>query len=80
VTASAFGAFSVVSIYKENEKFFDNILMPLVHTLNPETSHKLAIIASKYGLFPKSSYEDPTTLVRYLSVPYHSVNYLRCKV
>lgn len=62
VTAGAFGAFSAISIYKENEKFFDSILMPLVHTLNPETSHKVAIIASKYGLFPKSSYEDPATL------------------
>lgn len=73
VTAGAFGAFSAVSIYKENEKFFDSILMPLVHTLNPETSHKVAIIASKYGLFPKSSYEDPATLVRYSSVSYYSV-------
>lgn len=80
MTTGAFGAFSVVSIYKGNEKFFDSILMPLVHTLNPETSHKVAIIASKYGLFPKSSYEDPATLVRYSSVPYYSVNYPRCKV
>jgi hypothetical protein len=65
VTTSAFGAFSAISIYKGNEKFFDSIVMPVVHTLNPETSHRIAIIASKYGLFSRSSYEDPVTLVRY---------------
>jgi dihydroorotate dehydrogenase len=64
VTTGAFGAFSAISIYKGNEKFFDSILMPLIHTLNPETSHNVAVIASKYGLFPRSSYEDPVTLVR----------------
>jgi dihydroorotate dehydrogenase len=68
VTAGAFGAFSTISIYRGNEKFFDNILMPLVHTLNPETSHKVAIIALKYGLFPRSTYKDPVTLVRYSQV------------
>jgi dihydroorotate dehydrogenase len=65
VTTSAFGAFSAISIYKGNEKFFDSIVMPVVHTLNPETSHKIAIVASKYGLFSRSSYEDPVTLVRH---------------
>jgi hypothetical protein len=65
VTTGAFGAFSAISIYRGNEKFFDSIVMPLVHTLNPETSHKIAIIASKYGLFSRSSYDDPVTLVRY---------------
>lgn len=65
MTTSAFGAFSAISIYKGNEKFFDSIVMPVVHTLNPETSHRIAIIASKYGLFSRSSYEDPVTLVRY---------------
>jgi hypothetical protein len=65
VTTGAFGAFSAISIYRGNEKFFDNIVMPLMHTLNPETSHKIAIIASKYGLFSRSSYKDPVTLVRY---------------
>lgn len=68
MTTGAFGAFSAVSIYKGNEIFFDNILMPLVHTLNPETSHKVAIITSKYGFFPRSCYEDPLTLVRFSQV------------
>lgn len=65
VTTSAFGAFSAISIYRGNEKFFDSFVMPVVHTLNPETSHRIAIIASKYGLLSRSSYEDPVTLVRY---------------
>ncbi|KAJ9593214.1 hypothetical protein L9F63_015239, partial [Diploptera punctata] len=62
VTSAAFGAFSAISIYKGDEKYYDNILMPLVHKLNPETSHNIAILASKYGIIPKSRFEDPTTL------------------
>jgi hypothetical protein len=75
VTTGAFGAFSAISIYRGNETFFDNILMPLVHILNPETSHKVAISALKYGLFPRSSCKDPVTLVSYSEVD-HSVSCL----
>lgn len=62
VTSGAFGTFSAVSIYKGDEKFYDNFLMPLIHKLNPETSHNVAILASKYGLIPRSQYEDPVSL------------------
>ena len=65
VTSGAFATFSAISLYRGDEKYYDNILMPLVHKLNPETSHNIAILASKYGLIPRSRYEDPVTLVRF---------------
>ena len=64
VTAGAFGTFSTISIYRGDEKYYDNFLMPLIHKLNPETSHNVAVLASKYGLIPRTQYEDPMTLVR----------------
>ncbi|XP_059472910.1 dihydroorotate dehydrogenase (quinone), mitochondrial [Neocloeon triangulifer] len=62
VSAGGFGAFSALSIYNENEDFYDNIFMPLVRKLDPETSHNLAIAACKYKLFPKSRFVDPSSL------------------
>ncbi|GLV43747.1 Dihydroorotate dehydrogenase [Carabus blaptoides fortunei] len=62
VTISGTGVFAGVCIYKGNEKFYRNIVMPAVHMLDPETTHTLGIIANKYNLFPKSYYEDPPSL------------------
>ncbi|XP_065341134.1 dihydroorotate dehydrogenase (quinone), mitochondrial isoform X1 [Cloeon dipterum] len=62
VTGGGFGAFSAISIYNEDEKFYDNIFMPLVQRLDPETSHNFAIFACKYKLFPKSKFQDPESL------------------
>nr|CAD7573149.1 unnamed protein product [Timema californicum] len=62
VTSSAVGLCSAVSIYRENERFYDGVLMPLIQVLDPETSHNLAIAVSKYGLFPKSKYKDSDSL------------------
>lgn len=56
----------VINIYKGNEKFYDNFLMPTIHKfLSPELSHQLAIFACKHKLFPKQSNIDPDTLVLY---------------
>jgi hypothetical protein len=63
VSAGGFGAFSALSIYKEDEQFYDNFLMPLTRMLDAETSHNYAIAACKYKLFPKSRFKDPETLV-----------------
>nr|CAD7590299.1 unnamed protein product [Timema genevievae] len=62
VTSSAVGLCSALSIYRENERFYDGVLMPLMQVLDPETSHNLAITVSKYGLFPKSKYKDTDSL------------------
>lgn len=57
------GVFSALNIYQENERFYEQILLPLTHVLSPETSHNIAIVASKYGLIPRSRYKDTDTLV-----------------
>jgi len=65
VSAGGFGTFSLISIYNEDERFYDNICMPLVRKLDPETSHNFAIAACKYKLFPKSKFNDPDSLVSF---------------
>ncbi|KAG8235324.1 hypothetical protein J437_LFUL003607, partial [Ladona fulva] len=62
VSSGGFGVFSALNIYNENEQFYKNIVMPVVHRFNPETSHKLAVMAAKYGVIPKTKYKDPPTL------------------
>lgn len=39
--------------------------MPIIHLLPPETSHNLAVIASKYKLIPSSKYKDDEILVSF---------------
>lgn len=60
-TGSAFG-YSGLCIYQHNEKFYENVLLPAVHTLDPEFSHKLAVKVNKYGLLPRSKYVDQPVL------------------
>ena len=52
-------------VYRENEKFYDNILMPFFRTFNPETAHQLAIQAAKYNLVPKAKLKESKILVRF---------------
>lgn len=56
-------SFCGICIYKGDQKFYKEYLMPVIHFLDPEQAHRLAIWASKYRLLPKSSYEDPDVLV-----------------
>ncbi|KAG5876825.1 hypothetical protein JTB14_014155 [Gonioctena quinquepunctata] len=36
--------------------------MPVVHKIDPENAHRLAVLASKYRLIPKSKYSDNDSL------------------
>jgi dihydroorotate dehydrogenase len=63
VACGAVGAFTAMSIYNENEQFYDDFLMPMIHMLDPETSHNVALTACKYKLFPKSKFKDLPSLV-----------------
>lgn len=56
--------FSAINVYRGNDKFYRDFVMPLIHQLDPERAHELAIFASKYRLIPKSHYDDPDSLVR----------------
>ncbi|RZF37905.1 hypothetical protein LSTR_LSTR005405 [Laodelphax striatellus] len=62
VSSGGFSAFSAVSIYKGSEKYYENVLQPIVQKLDPELSHKLAVFVSKYQLIPQSKYKDPVDL------------------
>ncbi|KAK4887520.1 hypothetical protein RN001_003791 [Aquatica leii] len=59
---ASYGTFAVVSVYKGNERFYKEVIMPLVHRLDPERAHELAIFMAKYRFVPKNIYEDPEVL------------------
>lgn len=54
--------FAGYNLYYGNEKFYDDILIPLSHCFSPETAHNLAVQASKYNLIPRSHFKDPECL------------------
>ncbi|XP_012062410.1 PREDICTED: dihydroorotate dehydrogenase (quinone), mitochondrial [Atta cephalotes] len=62
VTSSAAALFGGISLYQGNEKFYNDVAIPLVQLINPEIAHKLALITLKYGLVPKQKTNDPTLL------------------
>lgn len=61
VSAGAGVFFVSLNIYKGNEKFYNNYFMPVVQKIPPEMSHRLAVLACKYKMFPESK-TDPATL------------------
>nr|XP_018897326.1 PREDICTED: dihydroorotate dehydrogenase (quinone), mitochondrial [Bemisia tabaci] len=63
VSTGGFTTFSALNIYNENEKYYENFIVPLMHKVSPETAHNLTIKALKYGLIPKSKFVDPPSLV-----------------
>jgi hypothetical protein len=63
VTAAGAGVFAGISIYKGNEEFYKDFLMPFSRLLPPEVSHNLAVLACKYKIFPVQKDNDPQSLV-----------------
>ncbi|XP_037780154.1 dihydroorotate dehydrogenase (quinone), mitochondrial-like [Penaeus monodon] len=43
-----------ISLYFKNEKFYDTWVMPIFHSVDPETAHNLAVMAAKYNLVPEA--------------------------
>lgn len=69
VTSCSGVIFSGLCYYRNDEGFFDNIAMPLTRKLfDAETAHRLAVLACKWNVLPANNYEDPKTLVRFLSL------------
>jgi len=62
VTSSAVALFGGISLYQGNEKFYNDVAIPLVQLIDPETAHKLAVKTLKYGLVPKQKTEDSSLL------------------
>lgn len=63
VSFGGFGVYTAINIYKGNQSFYKNYVVPLAHLLDPESAHRLAVFAGKHRLLPKSSYADPDVLV-----------------
>lgn len=66
VTLGGVCTFVGINLYKGNEQFYKDVVMPMVHVLEPEKAHRLAIWASKYRMVPKSRFEDVDVLVFYI--------------
>lgn len=62
VTGSAVALFGGISLYQSNEKFYNEVAIPMTHLLDPETAHNLAVKILKWGLVPRQKTEDPRTL------------------
>ncbi|XP_011309683.1 dihydroorotate dehydrogenase (quinone), mitochondrial [Fopius arisanus] len=62
VTISGATLFTGLSVYQGNEKFYDQIVMPLVRLVDPELAHNLAVTAVKYRFSPSQNISDPSTL------------------
>ncbi|CAG5135708.1 unnamed protein product, partial [Candidula unifasciata] len=54
--------FAGINLYRGNEKFYEEIAMPLFRLLPPEASHSLSIKLAKYKLVPKSQVADLPSL------------------
>lgn len=48
--------------------------MPFIHLFDPESCHRLAVIACKYRLFPKEKENDPESLVSVICGVNDSIN------
>ncbi|KAK8747330.1 hypothetical protein OTU49_016753, partial [Cherax quadricarinatus] len=55
-------AFGGISIYFKNEKFYDSLVMPMLHKLEPETAHNVAVMAAKYNLVPEVNLKESELL------------------
>lgn len=55
--------FAGVNIYRGNEKFYDEIAMPLIRLLDAETAHNLSVKIARHKLVPKPQFADPPSLV-----------------
>ncbi|KAJ8686313.1 hypothetical protein QAD02_022107 [Eretmocerus hayati] len=50
VTGGATVIFTGISLYQGDEKFYKNVAMPLVRTMDPEVAHRIAVTAAKIGI------------------------------
>ncbi|XP_035782215.1 dihydroorotate dehydrogenase (quinone), mitochondrial-like [Anopheles albimanus] len=51
VTGMGAAVFSAYSLCRGDEKFYNNVFMPVVRLIPPETAHDLAVLAVKWKLF-----------------------------
>lgn len=67
VSTLAVTVFSGISLYKGNERFYEDIFMPIVRMVPPELAHRLAVLGLKMEVI-RPNYKDPEVLrTRFLS-------------
>lgn len=62
VTSTGMAIFTGFNLYRGNEKFYDELLMPLMHLIDPEVVHKIAVTGTKWGILSTQKLEDPASL------------------
>lgn len=63
VTTCSVGALVGFGVYRNDSKFYDDVLMPIVRLCSPELCHQLAVFGFKYNLFPRQKEIDSERLV-----------------
>lgn len=63
VTACSGGVFFGIGIYRNDSRFYDDVMMPIVRLCSPELCHRLAVLGFKYNLFPRQREIDSERLV-----------------
>ena len=59
--------FAGINLYQGNEKFYEEIAMPMFQVLGAETAHNLGVKLAKYGIVPRSKQADSPCLVSILT-------------
>lgn len=70
MSTGAVGFFTLYNVYRGNEKFYEDLFMPCLHRLDPETTHRFAVLAAKYGsrFLPKAVVDTPSLVSFHKSV------------
>ncbi|CAD6208403.1 GSCOCG00003411001-RA-CDS [Cotesia congregata] len=62
VTFGSATVFAGTCMYQGNEKFYNQVLMPLVTLVDPEIAHNLAVTAAKWGFISEPRTPDSSAL------------------
>ncbi|KAH9515680.1 hypothetical protein Btru_011721 [Bulinus truncatus] len=54
--------FGGLNLYRNNEKFYEEIAMPMFRVFSPETAHNISLKLIKYNITPKPQAPDPPSL------------------
>jgi hypothetical protein len=63
VGASGTLAFGGIGVWTGDEKFYEQFLTPVLNKMDPEVSHRAAVVATKMHLIRSASLQDPPNLV-----------------
>ena len=64
VGCGGFVAFGAIGIWTGDDKFFENLIVPFLNRIDPEMSHKAAVIVAKYHLTRAAPHDNPPNLVK----------------